>query len=212
MPLMWRRATSLVGDFFQMRFWDENRRHTYEKSPPPSWLTGMSPANDLVLSEVVHKAFVEVNEEGTEAAAATGAIMMLRSAVLTERFYADHPFLFFIRHNPSMSILFAGRYCSPQWWQPLRIVANGLCRGFMHLVLKQYKSYIEHHKKRKISRQCLSRTLNSCRHASVTLLCAFFTISLLHYWCFALIIRTELSSFIYLVSLCQLKSIILWTF
>lgn len=73
----------------------------------------MSPANDLVLSEVVHKAFVEVNEEGTEAAAATGAIMMLRCARPSERFYADHPFLFFIRHKPSMSILFAGRYCSP---------------------------------------------------------------------------------------------------
>uniref|UniRef100_H3C092 Leukocyte elastase inhibitor n=1 Tax=Tetraodon nigroviridis TaxID=99883 RepID=H3C092_TETNG len=76
--------------------------------------SGMSPANDLFLSEVVHKAFVEVNEEGTEAAAATGAIMMLRCARPSERFYADHPFLFFIRHNPSMSILFAGRYCSPE--------------------------------------------------------------------------------------------------
>uniref|UniRef100_A0A3Q0RNY2 Serpin B6 n=1 Tax=Amphilophus citrinellus TaxID=61819 RepID=A0A3Q0RNY2_AMPCI len=74
---------------------------------------GMSPANDLVLSKVVHKAFVEVNEEGTEAAAATAAIMMLRCARIPDRFIADHPFLFFIRHNPSMSILFAGRYCSP---------------------------------------------------------------------------------------------------
>ncbi|XP_029004238.1 serpin peptidase inhibitor, clade B (ovalbumin), member 1, like 3 isoform X1 [Betta splendens] len=76
--------------------------------------SGMSPANDLVLSKVVHKAFVEVNEEGTEAAAATAAIMMLRCAMPTPPFIADHPFLFFIRHNPTMSILFAGRYCSPQ--------------------------------------------------------------------------------------------------
>ncbi|XP_037613110.1 leukocyte elastase inhibitor-like isoform X1 [Sebastes umbrosus] len=75
--------------------------------------SGMSPANDLVLSKVVHKAFVEVNEEGTEAAAATAAIMMLRSA-LPMAFIANHPFLFFIRHNSSMSILFAGRYCSPE--------------------------------------------------------------------------------------------------
>ncbi|KAM9774605.1 serpin peptidase inhibitor, clade B (ovalbumin), member 1, like 3 [Syngnathus typhle] len=75
--------------------------------------SGMSPANDLVLSKVVHKAFVEVNEEGTEAAAATAAIMMLRCAPIAPRFIADHPFLFFIRHNPSMSVLFAGRYCSP---------------------------------------------------------------------------------------------------
>ncbi|KAF7654520.1 hypothetical protein LDENG_00068560 [Lucifuga dentata] len=77
--------------------------------------SGMSPDNDLVLSKVVHKAFVEVNEEGTEAAAATVGIMMLRCAMIpTPPFIADHPFLFFIRHNPSMSILFAGRYCSPE--------------------------------------------------------------------------------------------------
>ncbi|XP_042366166.1 serpin peptidase inhibitor, clade B (ovalbumin), member 1, like 3 isoform X2 [Plectropomus leopardus] len=76
--------------------------------------SGMSPANDLVLSKVVHKAFVEVNEEGTEAAAATAAAMMMRCARIPDRFIADHPFLFFIRHNPSTSILFAGRYCSPE--------------------------------------------------------------------------------------------------
>ncbi|KAM8823420.1 serpin peptidase inhibitor, clade B (ovalbumin), member 1, like 3 [Spinachia spinachia] len=76
--------------------------------------SGMAPGNDLVLSKVVHKAFVEVNEEGTEAAAATAAIMMLRMSMLPASFIADHPFLFFIRHNPSMSILFAGRYSSPK--------------------------------------------------------------------------------------------------
>lgn len=74
----------------------------------------MSPCNDLVLSKVVHKSFVEVNEEGTEAAAATAAIMMMRCAMLPpERFMADHPFLFFIQHKPTRSILFCGRYSSP---------------------------------------------------------------------------------------------------
>uniref|UniRef100_A0A1A7XZ71 Leukocyte elastase inhibitor n=1 Tax=Iconisemion striatum TaxID=60296 RepID=A0A1A7XZ71_9TELE len=76
--------------------------------------SGMSPANDLFVSEVYHKAFVEVNEEGTEAAAATAAVMMLRCAIRPATFIADHPFLFFIRHNTSNSILFAGRYCSPE--------------------------------------------------------------------------------------------------
>uniref|UniRef100_A0A1A8PS36 Leukocyte elastase inhibitor n=1 Tax=Nothobranchius rachovii TaxID=451742 RepID=A0A1A8PS36_9TELE len=76
--------------------------------------SGMSPANDLFVSEVYHKAFVEVNEEGTEAAAATAAVMMLRCALRPATFIADHPFLFFIRHNPSNSVLFAGRYCSPE--------------------------------------------------------------------------------------------------
>lgn len=76
--------------------------------------SGMSPCNDLVLSEVLHKAFVEVNEEGTEAAAATAAIMMCRCMPHPpERFVADHPFLFFIQHKPTRSVLFCGRYSSP---------------------------------------------------------------------------------------------------
>ncbi|NWZ07936.1 ILEUB inhibitor, partial [Agelaius phoeniceus] len=75
-------------------------------------LSGMSGARDLFLSAVVHKAFVEVNEEGTEAAAATAGIAMLCMAI-EEDFNADHPFLFFIRHNPTQSILFLGRYASP---------------------------------------------------------------------------------------------------
>jgi serpin B len=65
---------------------------------------------ELYLSLVVHKAFVEVNEEGTEAAAATGAVMKLRSAPAKPKlFRADHPFLFAIRHNASGAILFQGR-------------------------------------------------------------------------------------------------------
>ena len=74
----------------------------------------MSPANDLVLSKVVHKAFVEVNEVGTEAAAATGFIAVPLCYIIPTDFIADHPFLFFIRHNSTMSVLFAGRYCSPE--------------------------------------------------------------------------------------------------
>ncbi|XP_070841626.1 leukocyte elastase inhibitor-like isoform X2 [Chaetodon trifascialis] len=77
-------------------------------------LSGMSPANDLVLSEVIHKAFVEVSEEGTEAAAATGAVSTTRLEPFPGFFIADHPFLFFIRHNATKSILFAGRYSSPE--------------------------------------------------------------------------------------------------
>ncbi|XP_026138973.1 leukocyte elastase inhibitor-like isoform X3 [Carassius auratus] len=76
-------------------------------------LSGMSPNNDLVVSKVIHKAFVEVNEEGTEAAAATGFTEMKKSGRIPKVFNADHPFLFFIRHNPSKSILFYGRFCSP---------------------------------------------------------------------------------------------------
>ncbi|NXC29021.1 SPB9 protein, partial [Campylorhamphus procurvoides] len=54
--------------------------------------SGMSSGNELVLSEVVHKSFVEVNEEGTEAAAAT-ADRIVGGARFTTEFTADHPFL-----------------------------------------------------------------------------------------------------------------------
>ncbi|XP_019640744.1 PREDICTED: leukocyte elastase inhibitor-like isoform X7 [Branchiostoma belcheri] len=77
--------------------------------------SGMSAAADLFISEVVHKAFVEVNEEGTEAAAATGVIMVTLSAPLfpPPDFIVDRPFLFLIRDNQSNSVLFCGRLFRP---------------------------------------------------------------------------------------------------
>ncbi|XP_065155046.1 leukocyte elastase inhibitor-like isoform X4 [Paramisgurnus dabryanus] len=75
----------------------------------------LSHNNDLVVSEVIHKTFVEVNEEGTEAAAATGIVgkLLMGRLDIPKTFNADHPFLFFIRHNPTNTILFYGRFCSP---------------------------------------------------------------------------------------------------
>ncbi|NXE55832.1 SPB8 protein, partial [Casuarius casuarius] len=76
-------------------------------------LSAMSFSKTLFLSKVVHKTYVEVSEEGTIAAGATGAETVRRSLPFTEVFMADHPFLFFIRHNPTDSILFLGKLCSP---------------------------------------------------------------------------------------------------
>ncbi|XP_063017843.1 serpin B6-like [Melospiza melodia melodia] len=73
----------------------------------------ISPGNELVLSEVVHKSFVVVDEEGTEAAAATAVVRIALCAKRSLKFTADHPFLFFIRHNKTCSILFCGRFCCP---------------------------------------------------------------------------------------------------
>jgi len=69
-----------------------------------------SKKNDLFLKDVIHQAFVEVNEEGTEAAAATAVFAATRGMPpKVPTFIADHPFIFLIRHNPSNSILFMGR-------------------------------------------------------------------------------------------------------
>uniref|UniRef100_G1PZ10 Serpin domain-containing protein n=1 Tax=Myotis lucifugus TaxID=59463 RepID=G1PZ10_MYOLU len=76
-------------------------------------LSGMSRARELFISKIVHKSFVEVNEEGTEAAAATAGIATFCMLMPEENFVADHPFIFFIRHNPSANILFLGRLSSP---------------------------------------------------------------------------------------------------
>uniref|UniRef100_A0A669PAN4 Serpin B10 n=1 Tax=Phasianus colchicus TaxID=9054 RepID=A0A669PAN4_PHACC len=80
--------------------------------PAQADFTRMSAKKDLFISKVIHKAFVEVSEEGTEAAAATGVLVM-RSRTPKVTFKADHPFLFFIRHNKSKTILFFDRLCSP---------------------------------------------------------------------------------------------------
>lgn len=76
-------------------------------------LSGMSGSRDLFISKIVHKSFVEVNEEGTEAAAATGGIATFCMLLPEEEFTVDHPFIFFIRHNPTSNVLFLGRVCSP---------------------------------------------------------------------------------------------------
>ncbi len=84
----------------------------------PSDLHGGDPEVGLYISAVIHKAFVEVNEKGTEAAAATAVIMGARPGPIRAKpkqiiFRADHPFLFMIRDNKSGSILFMGRVVNP---------------------------------------------------------------------------------------------------
>ncbi|XP_023418885.1 serpin B9-like isoform X5 [Cavia porcellus] len=77
-------------------------------------LSGMVVDSELCLSKFVHRSVVEVNEEGTEAAAAT-AVMVIPGCCLKSLpvFCADHPFLFFIRHSATHSLLFCGRFASP---------------------------------------------------------------------------------------------------
>uniref|UniRef100_A0A8B9P1N1 Serpin domain-containing protein n=1 Tax=Apteryx owenii TaxID=8824 RepID=A0A8B9P1N1_APTOW len=76
-------------------------------------LSGISRKDAVVVSKDIHKSFVEVNEEGTEAEGAVAVVAMPLCHPISYEFKADHPFLFFIRRNSTKNILFFGRYSSP---------------------------------------------------------------------------------------------------
>ncbi|MCX5638254.1 MAG: serpin family protein [Planctomycetota bacterium] len=84
--------------------------------PDVADFSGINGKRDLFISAVIHKAYVDINEEGTEAAAATAVVMKLTSVGPTQTpvFRVDHPFLFVIRDNRSGSILFIGRVINPE--------------------------------------------------------------------------------------------------
>jgi serpin B len=79
--------------------------------------SGMSKAEVLHIAEAYHKAFVAIDEQGTEAAAATAVVMDGEAAIMPAQpqaeFTADHPFLFAIRDTKSGMILFLGRVANP---------------------------------------------------------------------------------------------------
>jgi len=80
---------------------------------------GMTTQERLMISEVIHKAFIALNEQGTEAAAATAVAIKATAAYAPQKlqrvtFRADHPFVFLIRENRTGSILFMGRLENPK--------------------------------------------------------------------------------------------------
>jgi len=79
--------------------------------------SGIRRGGGLYILDIVHKAFVEVKEEGTEAAAATAVIMATKAAPGPEQtipvFRADHPFIYMIIHKPTNTVLFLGKYTTP---------------------------------------------------------------------------------------------------
>jgi serpin B len=82
-------------------------------SPEGADFSGMDGKRDLFISAVIHKAFVGVDEKGTEAAATTGISIdaaVIRQPETPEEFKADHPFIFLIRDTRSGEILFLGRF------------------------------------------------------------------------------------------------------
>jgi serpin B len=82
-------------------------------------LSGMDGKHELFLSQVRHGAWLEVDEKGTEAAAATAEVIPRKSIPATSRarlavFHADHPFLFLLREEAAGSILFLGQVVDPR--------------------------------------------------------------------------------------------------
>jgi serpin B len=75
--------------------------------------SGMTGKNDVYIGSVIHQAYVDVNEEGTEAAAATGVAITSASFGPSTIFYADHPFIFTIQNKKTGEILFIGRVINP---------------------------------------------------------------------------------------------------
>ncbi len=75
--------------------------------------TRMTRIPELKIDQVYHKAFVEVSEEGTEAAAATAVVIVRKSVEIPVEFNANRPFMFLIRDNQSGTILFMGRVTNP---------------------------------------------------------------------------------------------------
>jgi serpin B len=84
---------------------------------PGADFSGIDGTHELFIGSVVHEAFVDVDEHGTEAAAATAVAMRGGGAAPPSEkpvvFRADHPFLFFIRDTQSGALLFAGRLADP---------------------------------------------------------------------------------------------------
>jgi serpin B len=83
---------------------------------PQADFSGIDGEKDLFLSSVIHKAYVKVDEEGTQAAAASAIVMMggpAPSAPPLATFTADHSFIYLIVHQPSSAVLFAGRMSDP---------------------------------------------------------------------------------------------------
>jgi serpin B len=82
-------------------------------SPGVADFSGMDGTNDLFISKVLHKAFIDVNEEGTEAAAATAIIIGVTSIQEPTTFIADHPFIFLIQQKETGAVLFMGKVVDP---------------------------------------------------------------------------------------------------
>ena len=118
------------NDFFEQEINVEIPRFKFEKkynlndllqemgiidafSPGSADFSGMDGTNNLFISKALHQSFIDVNEEGTEAAAATAVIVELTAIPEQKEFKADHPFVFLIQHKLTGALLFMGKVMNP---------------------------------------------------------------------------------------------------
>ena len=73
----------------------------------------MSKKNDIKITEAYHKAFLDINEQGTEAAAATAAVSGFKTTAVTSSFKANRPFIIIIQEKATNTILFMGKFANP---------------------------------------------------------------------------------------------------
>ena len=81
--------------------------------PGKADFSGMTGDKKLYIFKAIHQAYVNVDEEGTEATAATAVVLNIKSIRIKPIFKADHPFMFFIVHKATGSILFMGSVVDP---------------------------------------------------------------------------------------------------
>jgi serpin B len=116
------REVQVTMPSFKMRFKIDLSQQLASMGMPLAFtdqadFSGMTQREPVAISNVVHEAFVAVDEEGTEAAAATAVMMRATAMPMAQErvvFKADHPFVFVIRDNESGAILFAGRLMEPE--------------------------------------------------------------------------------------------------
>ncbi|XP_062987995.1 serpin I2 [Elgaria multicarinata webbii] len=76
-------------------------------------LSGITDAADVHISKAIQKVCIEVNENGSEAAASTGMHLAIIMSMSQHQFVANRPFLFILKHNPTESIVFMGKFANP---------------------------------------------------------------------------------------------------
>ncbi len=87
--------------------------HQFSRKETNVSFSGLTVRDDLFISDVIQKAFIEVNEEGSEAAAASFGMMSNRMIIRMPPFICDKPFLFFIKDKLTGFFLFAGKIENP---------------------------------------------------------------------------------------------------